>query len=164
MGSIMLDVRTKDADFAGTDSVVTATIVRDGKELYDLTLDYANEDDLERGASRRYWYLDIPRRNDGTPELPPDIGQIPMPYPDFGVQFSHGLAGHLALRLRVHGDDLWIKDEVDVSIREVSRVATSFDTEAWQEGPWQDVASFGQDVPISPHFPPEGHPFWNLSF
>ncbi len=93
IGSIRLIVETKDAPFAGTDSLVQATILRDGSELRLLNLDYPTEDDLERGAIRNYDYIGptkIPRRNDKTSELPPGIGQIPMPYPGYGFEFSNG--------------------------------------------------------------------------
>ena len=163
VGSIRLDVTTKNADHAGTDSLVTATVVRDGEELYDLKLDYSDEDDLERGAVRAYWYHDVPRRNDETDELPPGIGQSPMPYPDHGVEFSHGMAGHLRLRLRVHGSDLWIKDSVTLRIRRVEQVANSFDTLVWEDQPWEFVGVWGKDVPLSGQwFPIEGYWEWDL--
>jgi hypothetical protein len=47
IGSIRLIVETKDAPFAGTDSLVQATILRDGTELRVLNLDYPTENDLE---------------------------------------------------------------------------------------------------------------------
>jgi hypothetical protein len=50
IGAIRLVVQTQDTPFAGTDSLVQATIVRDGNELRVLNLDYPTEDDLEPGA------------------------------------------------------------------------------------------------------------------
>jgi len=75
------------------------------------------EDDLERGATRNYDYIGprkLQRVNDRTPELPPGIGRTLMPYPEYGLEFSNGLHGHLTVRLAIHGDDMWIKDNIDL--------------------------------------------------
>jgi hypothetical protein len=154
IGSISIDAQTKNAPYsAGTDSLVTASIVRNGVEIQKLKLDYPNEDDLERGAFREYFYIGptkIPRNNDKTPSLPDGIGQDPMPYPSYGIEFSDGLEGHLTLRLRIHNDDMWIKDQIDLYIKEIRRVATSFDTIAWQEDKeWTYIASWPKDTAMS---------------
>lgn len=153
IGSIRLVVATKRAPSAGTDSLVQATVLRDGKELRILNLDYPTEDDLEAGAIRNYDYMGptkLPRRNDKTPELPAGIGQIPMPYPGYGFEYSNGLNSHLRLRLRIRGDDMWIKDNVDLYVRFIRLRATSFDTVAWLEDPdWSYIASWTQDVAMS---------------
>ncbi len=44
-----------------------------------------------------------------------------------------GMNGHLKIRLRIRGDDMWIKDNVDLYVRFIRRIATSFDTLAWKE-------------------------------
>lgn len=101
IGSIRFIVGTKDAPDAGTDSLVQATILRNDNELRVLNLDYPTENDLERGTIRNYDYIGptkLPRSNDSTPELPPGIGQNPMPYPGYGFEFSDGLNGHLRIR------------------------------------------------------------------
>lgn len=165
IGAIRLTVQTEDAPYAGTDHLVQATVIRDGNSLRTLNLDYPAEDDLERGAIRNYDYSGpsrLPRRNDQTPELPSGIGQIPMPYPGYGFEFSHGMHGHLRLRLRIRGHDMWIKDRVDLHVREIRLIATSFDTLAWQEDPfWTYIASWGQDVAMSTDSS-EGTSQWNL--
>lgn len=165
IGAIRLVVETKDSLNAGTDSLVQATVLRDGAELRVLNLDYPTEDDLERGAIRNYDYIGptkLPRRNDKTPELPPGIGQSPMPYPGYGFEFSNGLNGHLILRLRIRGDDMWIKDNVDLYVRFIRQKATSFDTLAWVEDPdWTYIASWTRDVPMSTDSS-EGSTTWNL--
>ncbi|HEY9834044.1 MAG TPA: hypothetical protein V6D26_26060 [Stenomitos sp.] len=166
IGSIRLIVETKDAPFAGTDSLVQATILRDGAELRVLNLDYPTEDDLEPGAIRNYDYIGptkLPRRNDLTPELPPGVGQNPMPYPGYGFEFSNGLNRHLKIRLRIRGDDMWIKDNVDLYVRFIRQRATSFDTLAWQEdSDWTYIASWTQDVAMSTD-KSEGVTTWNLN-
>ena len=166
IGSVRLIVHTKDAPDAGTDSLVQATILRDGAELRVLNLDYPTENDLERGAIRNYDYsgpTKLPRRNDQTPQLPSGVGQNPMPYPGYGFEFSHGLNGHLRIRLGIRGDDMWIKDNVDLYVRFIRQRATSFDTLAWQEDPdWTYIASWSQDVALSTDSR-EGVTTWNLN-
>jgi hypothetical protein len=166
IGAIRLIVETKDAPDAGTDSLVQATISRDGNELRVLNLDYSTENDLERGAIRNYDYggpTRLPRRNDRTPELPPGIGQNPMPYPGYGFEFSRGLNGHLQIRLRIRNDDMWIKDNVDLYVRFIRQRATSFDTLAWQEdADWTYIATWSQDVAMSTDSS-EGFTTWTLN-
>jgi hypothetical protein len=166
IGSIRLVVATADEPFAGTDSLVQATVLRDGDSLRVLNLDYPAENDLERGAIRAYDYMGptkLPRRNDQTPELPPGIGQTPMPYPGYGFEFSNGLHGHLTIRLRIRGDDMWIKDNVDLYVRVIRLRATSFDTLAWQEdADWTYIASWTQNVALSTDSD-EGVTTWNLN-
>jgi hypothetical protein len=166
IGSIRLVVQTKDAPFAGTDSLVQANILRDNNLLRILNLDYPTENDLERGAIRNYDYIGptrLPRRNDQTPELPPGVGESPMPYPGYGFEFSHGLKGHLKIKLKIKGDDMWIKDSVDLYVRVIRNVATSFDTEAWEEDTnWTYIASWTQDVALSTDSN-EGFTTWTLN-
>ena len=104
IGSIRLIVQTKDAPDAGTNNLVQAIVTRNNAELRTLNLDYPAEADLQRGAIRSYDYIGptrLPRRNDKTPELPPGVGQDPMPYPGYGLEYSDGLKGHLAIHLRM---------------------------------------------------------------
>ncbi|WP_315832445.1 hypothetical protein [Bradyrhizobium prioriisuperbiae] len=166
IGAIRFVVQTKDTSNAGTDSLVTAHILRDGGQLPGFKLDYPTEDDLERGAIRAYDYIGatkLPRRNDQTPSLPPGIGQSPMPYPGWGYEFSNGMNGHLKIQLRIHGDDMWVKDNVDFYVRRIRNVATSFDTLAWQmDSDWSYVASWTQDVAMSTDGS-EGKTVWNLN-
>lgn len=153
IGSMRFVVATKDAPYAGTDSLVQATVLRDGNALRVFNLDYPTENDLERGAIRAYDYIGptrLPRRNDKTPVLPPGIGQDPMPYPGYGFEFSNGMSGHLKVKLQIKGYDMWIKDNVDLYVRRIRQVATSFDTLAWQEDSnWTYVASWPADKAMS---------------
>ncbi len=166
IGAIRLVVETADSRFAGTDSLVQASVMRDGNTLRVLNLDYPTEDDLEAGAVRSYDYIGptkLPRSNDKTPPLPPGIGQIPMPYPGYGLEFSSGMHGHLKLRLRIRGDDMWIKDNIDLYVRLIRDRATSFDTLAWIEDDfWTYVASWTQDVAMSTDSS-EGVTTWTLN-
>jgi hypothetical protein len=166
IGAIRLRVRTKDAQNAGTDDLVQAAVLRDGNQLRLLNLDYPAENDLERGAVRNYDYIGptkLPRRNDQTPELEPGVGQNPMPYPGYGLEFSNGLNGHLKIRLLTNGENMWIKDNVELHIRQIRLKATSFDTVAWQEdAEWSLIANWGQDVAMSQDSG-EGASAWTLN-
>jgi hypothetical protein len=163
IGAIKLRVQTKNATDAGTDNLVRAGVLRDGNEIASLNLDYADENDLERGAVRNYFYLNLPRRNHHTPPLPGGTSQSPMPYPDHGFEFSDGVNGHMKLRLRIHGDDMWVKDNVDLYIKEVRNVPTSFDTMAWQEdGNWTFLGTWPMDVAMSTDSD-EGKTTWTLN-
>jgi hypothetical protein len=163
IGSIKLGVRTKDAPDAGTDDLIVARILRDGTDVVGLRLDYSGEDDLERGATRNYVYPVLPRRNHRTPQLPPGIGQNPMPYPSEGIEFSDGLRGHLKVILITSGVDMWVKDNVDFYVKEIRQVATSFDTLAWvKDVDWSYLGTWSQDVALS-WDPTEGIPVWTMS-
>jgi hypothetical protein len=166
IGSIRLIVQTADRRFAGTDNLAQASVLRDGAELGVLNLDYPAENDLERGAIRNYDYsgpTKLPRRNDKTPSLPPGIGQNPMPYPGYGFEYSSGLNGHLKLKLRIRGNDMWIKDNVDLYVRYIRNRATSFDTLAWiEDTEWTYIASWSRDVALSTD-PTEGTTTWTLN-
>lgn len=163
IGGIRLTVRTEDRAYAGTDSLVQAEVFRDGRRLITLNLDYPTEDDLERGAVRNYDYPGLPWKNDRTPPLPDGIGQDPMPYPDHGLEFSSGMGSHLKIRLRIRGDDMWIKDNVDLYVREIRQVASSFDTLAWVEDrDWAYVTSWTRDANLSTDGD-EGESTWTMA-
>lgn len=165
IGAIRLTVQTKDIKYAGTDSLIQASILRDGIELRVLNLDYPSEDDHERGDIRSYSYTGptkLPRRNDSTPELPSGVGRVPMPYPGYGFEYSNGMNGHLSIRLRIRSDDMWIKDNVDLYVKFIRRVASSFDTLVWKrDAIWTYIASWTQDVKLSTDSS-EGFKVWNL--
>jgi hypothetical protein len=150
IGAIRLRVRTMDAAGAGTDHLVTATIVREGVDVVRLALDYQDEDDLQRGAVRNYDYSKLHWDNDETPRLPDGVMSTPMPYPSWGIEFSHGLHGHLKIRLEIHGDDRWDKDDVRLHIREIREVATSFDTVEWREDSgWTHIGTWNNNIAMS---------------
>lgn len=154
IGAIRFRVRTKDAPNAGTDNLVRARVYRNGLQLGRYDFD-SSADDLERGSVRNYDYsgpVALPRRFDQTEELPPGVGQHPMPYPSYGFEFSNGLPNHLLISLRIHGDDMWFKDSVEVFIRELRLVPVpgSFDTLEWKVDPdWTRVHNWNADVQMS---------------
>ncbi len=86
-----------------------------------------------------------------------------MPYPNHGYEFSHGLPNHLRVQLLINGDDMWIKDYVDLDIRQVRFVDTSFDTFAWEEdSSWSHIGTWSRDVAMSTD-DDEGVTTWNLN-
>ncbi len=119
IGTIRLQVRTKDAPHAGTDDDVVVTIVRDGADVATVNLNKPNQNDLEQRDFRDYDYTQFPRSTDQTVVPDPEFAAIPTPYPPHGIEFSYGIPGHLALRLAIRGDDMWIEDSVALSIREL---------------------------------------------
>ena len=150
IGNIGFMVWTKDAPVAGTDSLVTVEILRNGNHLFTGRVDFPQLDDLERGSVRFYGYTVPNRYLDRTPQLPDGIGRIPPPYPDTGIEFSDGLFGHLSCRLRIHSDDMWTKDRVDIYVKETRLVATSFDTVAWRTDQfWTHLGMWTQDINLS---------------
>lgn len=146
IGAIRLVVRTEDKSFAGTDSLVQAVVLRDDEPLVTLNLDHSNADDLERGATDTFVYTSLPTRADKTPGNPPGVSTSLPPWPPGGMEFSDGLAGHLKLRLRIKGSDLWIKDAVALSIKQFRVVPI----DAWQlDANWSAIGAWNQDVTMS---------------
>jgi hypothetical protein len=110
-------------------------------------LDYPHENDLERGAFQSYTYSHLPLSPDPlsadstplllpweTDELSPDHpGQSPPPRPDYGIEFSDGLFGHLNMSIRIHGSNLWIPEYIDVTGRAIRLQETSLDRFEWRE-------------------------------
>jgi hypothetical protein len=167
IGSLRLRVRTLDRKHAGTDNLITATLRRDDEEIETLALDYPTENDLERGAVRNYDYFGpskLPRNNDETPEFPGNVGQNPPPFPSYGIEFSHGIQHHFAMRLEIHGDDMWIGDKVELFVREIRLKSTSFDTFEWQEDTnWTPIAVWDKNIRMSTDSD-EGLTLWDLVF
>jgi hypothetical protein len=166
IGAIRLTVETGNTSNAGTDNLVQAAVLRDGTELRLLNLGYPAENGVERSAVRNYDSIGptrLPRRNDQTPELPPGVGMTPMPYPLYGFEFSNGLPGHLTIRLRIRGAAAWMKDRVDLFIRELRLRPDSFDTLAWREdSAWTHVAHWRRDVAMNTDSD-EGVTTWTLN-
>lgn len=66
------------------------------------------------------------------------------------------------LDVQIRGDDMWIKDSIDLYVRFIRQRATSFDTLAWQEdADWTYITSWNQDVALSTDSS-EGRTIWNL--
>ena len=163
ISEIMFRVVTEDSVDAGTDSLLTVEIFRGGDHLVTGRLDFRHLDDYERDDDRFYNFVIPDRHLHRTPPLPDGIGRIPSPYPETGMEFSDGLAGHLRCRLRIHNDDMWIKDNVEIWVKEV-RLRWSGDSAAWHEDErHRRLGSWGQDVAMSTDGD-EGPHTWTLVF
>ncbi len=149
ISKIGFEVWTEDAVYAGTDHLVTIEVMRDNRVLWAGKFDYSTEDDLEAGAQRWYGYVVPGLYLDETPPLPEGIGRIPAPYPSQGMEYSNGLHDHMRCRLHIHGDDMWTKDRVDIWVKEIKQVATSFDTLDWVEQDWTHLGAWTQDTNLS---------------
>lgn len=150
IGAIGFQVKTKNAKFAGTDSLVTVEILRDNKHLFTGKLDFAFIDDLEPGDNRFYGYTFKELFFDKTPPLPDGVGQSPAPYPSTGMEFSSGLKNHLKCRLRIHNDDMWTKDQVDIFVKQIQKVADGFDLWQWKiDANWTHLGAWTKDVNLS---------------
>jgi hypothetical protein len=150
IGEIRFAVQTKDASYAGTDSMVDAVLLRDEEELVTLGLNRKGVNDLQRGSMDEFIFRDLPRHNDRTFGLPPSSVQIPMPYPPTGIEFSDGLPGHLKFRLIIEGNDLWIKDKVVISIKQFR---FTFEAQDWVlDQNWSVIGSWGRDAKMSTDF------------
>lgn len=164
VGKMGFMVWTKDAVHAGTDHLVTVEVMRDNRVLWAGRFDFPTEDDLEPGAQRFYGYEINGLFLDDTPPLPAGIGRIPSPYPSRGMEYSHGLSGHLRSRLRIHGHDMWTKDKVEIYVKEIRQLATSFDTLEWiEDSDWTKLGTWGADADLSTDSS-EGSTTWTLGF
>jgi hypothetical protein len=166
VGAISLFVQTGTSVHAGTDSDVTASVVRDDFAVADLALGVPHFDDLERGSGRFYNFESLARKNDRTPELPPSQSQSPMPFPESGIEFSDGLEGHLKLVLSIGGRDLWVKDRIDLFIKQsrFGGLGGPANIQDWVvDDEFTFVASWGMNVAMS-RDPAEGHETWTMRF
>lgn len=152
ISEIMFRVQTADAPNAGTNHPLTVDIYRDGEYLFTGELNFGHINDHERGDSRYYNFI--------LPEgyLFPDESEYTRP--TAGIEFSDGIAGNLTCRLQIHGDDKWIKDQVDIYVKEVR-----------PRGPigWVDddshrlLGNWTQDVTLST-YSDEGYEAWDLLY
>lgn len=164
IANIGFRVRTKDAPFAGTDDIVWVELLRDNQLVAKGKLDFADFDDLERDDERFYGYTIPGLHRDETPLLPEGLGRIPMPYPDAGMEFSRGMQGHFKCRLRIEGEDMWIKDQVDIYVKETRLGGGGADYRYWGvEDEWFKLGSWVEDVALSTD-DREGEEVWVLGF
>jgi hypothetical protein len=150
VGSIRLRVSTRNQAGAGTDRLVTCTIVRDDEAIVALKLDHPNIDDMEPGKTNYYDFIGpekIALRPDTLKRQRRDRIESK---PTYGIEFAKGVKGHLSLQFKVHGEDVWVKDAVDLFIREIKPLEDSKGQIHWVEDKvWTHVASWGRDIPLS---------------
>jgi hypothetical protein len=149
IGALCLRVTTKAQPHSGTDYVVTAEMLRDGEVVQRFKLDYGAMDDMEPGATMDYCFAGaegLPRKHDRTPRF--KRGHREVEAPGHGIEFSKGLNGHLAFRFKVQGPDVWLKDVIQLFIRELHPVRSESGVQWVEDKAWNHVATWGRDVPV----------------
>lgn len=129
MGSIRLGAGDRSGSVRGPLEVV---VLRDGVTLTRLLLDAPGDG-----------VFTLPRIHDLTPQLPDGSEQDPLPYPPHGIEFAHGLRGHLALRLTTADGEAAPPADLEVAHREIRLVGMSFDRLCWaQDATWTPLESW----------------------
>lgn len=155
-------IDTAGAQYSGTDSRVSTTILRDNAAVITLNIEPGNTQRLHRGESSFYWW-----RFAGTNFVDSDIVSwiAGLPFPD-GVEFPDDVHGHLKCRFRIYGDDLWRKDQIIGYVRYMTyhHIPGTIDSFAWvPDINWTQVGVFGQDVVLSTDSS-EGFSTWTLNY
>ena len=105
--AIAWDIQTSHEQFAGTDTKLVCEILRDDAKVFTIILEPGNTTRLNRGVMNALAYH-FTKPYLVTP-TEPSLSQGVV-----GVEFPNGFVGHLKMRLRNTGDDLWIKETIDV--------------------------------------------------
>lgn len=158
------DIKTSNVPFAGTDTPIIVEILRDDAPVIALYIEPGNTSRLNRGESQFYWW-----RFQGAIFAPNPSG-IGVSHGGegfpHGVEFPHGIQGHLKCRLRAWGDDMWIKDNIGGYVRYARLVGVpgTIDSTIWVDDfDWTFIGNFAQDVALSTDSR-EGHETWTLLY
>jgi hypothetical protein len=147
--AIGFQIVTRDWEGAGTDSRVEVTVRRDGQDIETHWIERGNTPRLDRGDNNFYWfrfgrvYFDPPGLGTSTG------GEGPRPG---GVEFRHGVYGHLICKFRIFGDDAWIADRITVKVKYARRehVPNTIDTFKWVEDRhWTSLGTVENDIKMS---------------
>jgi hypothetical protein len=99
---------TSQAEGSGTDARVSVEIYRDGQLLASPDDEPGETGRLDRGeVATRGWTFVDPKG------LGSSIGGFQPPYAE---NFPHGAAGHLKVRLCIHGDDAWRIGDIESTV------------------------------------------------
>lgn len=155
-------IKTHSDRYSGTNSRVTVEILRDDRLIIALNIEPGNTGRLSRGESIFYYWTFA-----GAYFMPGDIMTWigGLPYPD-GVEFPNDIKGHLKCRFRIHGDDLWKKDEIIGYVKYTRYYHISGTTDDFEWNPdlnWTNVGVFGRDGILSTDSD-EGYTTWTLLF
>lgn len=156
------DIATAADPGSGTDSNVTLEILRDGQVVIALNVEPGETERLDRGNSVFHYHYVV-----GTHFEPGDIVSWVggLGYPN-GIEFSDDIGGHLRCRLRIHGDDKWVKDNIGAYVKYTSpqHVAGTIDSQIWADDiSWTFIGNFSQDVAMSTDAG-EGVSTWTLAY
>ena len=90
---------TSNVEGSGTDSPVSLDIFRDNNKLVSVWQERGETARLDRGEVGTYFWTFQNPTGIGT-----SVSGTPVPYT---VDFPGGLAGHLKVVFKIHGDDAW---------------------------------------------------------
>ena len=156
------DIQTDSDPGAGTDSLVTLTILREDFPVISLVVEPGETGRLDRGASQFFMW-----QPQGTFFVPAtNVTWIAsLPYPN-AVEFPDGVEGHMRAQFQIHGDDMWKKDKVSAYVKysHYEAVPGTIDSFVWVEDlNWSHVGDFTQDVEMSTDST-EGLTTWTLLY
>lgn len=162
VSEIAWDIKTADRAWSGTDTPVSVEIIRDDDIVLALNVEPGQTGRLDRGDSEFHWWA-----FKGTHFAPGDIVQWVggLPTPD-AVEFPDGIEGSLKCRFRAHGDDMWIKDDVDAYVRytKPKGIEGTIDAMKWIDDiNWTHSGTFSVDGAISTDLD-EGYRTWTLLY
>lgn len=107
LAAIAWDIQTSAEQFAGTDNKIVCEVLRDDAKIFTVILEAGNTTRLDRGlVDALVYHFTRPFLVFPTEESL--SGGV------IGIEFPNGFAGHLKMRLRNTGDDLWIKETINV--------------------------------------------------
>ena len=132
-------------------AVVPVALLRDGLEVARLRLDLP-EDGATAFASRTCDYLRLDRASDRTPLMLHDAGGRLLPYPEYGVEYSQGLFGHLRVRLLTDARTAASLEGVTMFVHRLRHRVVGPRQVAWVEDEdWSFLGTWGCGIPLSHH-------------
>lgn len=162
VSEIAWDIETAEEAWAGTDSPLSVEIIRDGDVIIALNVEPGGTNRLDRGDSEFHWW-----EFQGAHFAPGDyttwVSGLPAPE---AVEFPDGIDGSLRCRFRIHGDDMWIKDNIEAYVRYTTPkgIEGTIDSMKWVDDiNWTHVGTFSVDGRISTDSS-EGFTTWTLVY
>ena len=122
-------IETSNAQWSGTDDLVTIRIFRDGHRLVWANVEPGGTTRLDRGERRTYYW---------EFQNPSSIGVFisgkPVPYTE---DFPEGVEGHLHCMFEIHGEDLWRVLDINsvVLAGEMKFIPGTIDSWYWAQMP-----------------------------
>lgn len=131
---IGLEILTSSKENSGTDSKVTVTVLRNDKAIVTWVIEPGNTPKLDLGEYALYPFKfegAHPVPSTGVQPVSPISGVVEPPR-DY-LALSGDIAGHLKLKLVIHGSDQWKIDYVKVYVRLLRKtpVPGTIDSFAW---------------------------------
>ena len=154
LAEVGVGIKTKESPNAGTDDPVDISILRDGAQFGGV-LSIVRDNKLEPGNYEFYTRrLPGPYRDRGRygpfrrtiSRIADRLWLILRRIPGFGVEYANGLEGHFECQLSIAGNDTWVKEQVDLYVKEAKLNHFGI----WVVNPeWIYLGSCTQDVSFS---------------